>query len=258
MKKIPSLIVTIILAAAVLGSPVLAATTVSLVPARVNAIPGQNFNVIVIANPQGLNNYVAKIDLAYPADLLEVRSFRFGNGWLPLNQPGYDLIDNSRGLMIKTAGFPGGVSTPLIFGTITFRAKKTGGGSIGLGNGSLLLDRNGQNVLVNLPTAVVAIRTPSIVPPRPAAEPAPGIDTPTTPEELKPAGVPLTEIVPLDQPVDSEPSSRPPTIPPSSLLTAVGGILTLGTDNLGLGLLVGLIILAAVVYLISLARKKQP
>lgn len=135
------------LIALVLTTPVLAATTVSLSPAVVNVIEGQNFNLTVKIDPQGLKNYTAKIELTYPADLLRVNSFTFGSSWMPVSQPGYDSIDNTSGVLIKTAGYPGGVTSQATFGIVSFSAKKAGNGIIKMGNDSLALNATNQNLL---------------------------------------------------------------------------------------------------------------
>ncbi|MFA5158743.1 MAG: cohesin domain-containing protein [Patescibacteria group bacterium] len=135
------------LAALLLTMPVFAATTVSLSPTNINATEGQNFNLTVKIDPQGLKNYTAKIELTYPTDLLRVNSFTFGTSWMPISQPGYDSIDNINGILVKTAGYPGGIASQATFGTISFSAKKTGTGIIKFGSNSLALDATNQNLL---------------------------------------------------------------------------------------------------------------
>lgn len=124
-----------------------AATTLSVTPVNISAIQGEEFMLEVRINPQGIKNYTAKIELEYPADLLEVKSFTFENTWMSVNQPGYDLIDNTNGILIKTAGYPGGVSSSEIFGTVLFSTKKAGEGIIKIMDDSLILDAENQNVL---------------------------------------------------------------------------------------------------------------
>jgi len=239
----------VMLGAAVLATPVLAATTVSFSPVNISVSQGKTFNVTVAVNPQGVNNYTAKIQLNYPANLLEVKSFSFGNSWMPLTQSGYDLIDNTNGVLIKTAGYPGGLSSSVAFGTVSFLAKKAGSGIIKTDSGSLALDANNQNVLSGTPSVSVAITAPVSVPAAPKAPTAPApspTETPATPEQ------PITE-QPIEQPV-----AQPEPAPQTSLLAAIGNVLTLGTGNVWLGILVGLIILAIVVYVVyALIQRKQ-
>lgn len=239
MKKILLTIELTVLGAMVLAVSAMAATTVSLSPVSVKAVSGKSFNVVVAVNPQGVNNYTEKIELTYPADILEVRSFSFGNNWMALSQTGYDLVDNTNGKLIKTAGYPGGISSSVTFGTISFYAKKAGSGTIKLGNSSLALDANNQNVLSGAPSISVAVTAPAVVPVTPKT---PTVETPVAPEQ------PTTE-QPIEQPITQAPQP--------SLVAAIGGILTLGTGSVWLGILVGLIILAIVVYAVYLLIQRK-
>jgi len=241
-KNMRKLLFTISLAALgviVLAMPALAATTVSLSPVSVKAVSGKSFNVVIAVNPQGVSNYTEKIELDYPADLLQVKSFSLGSNWMALSQTGYDLIDNTNGKLIKTAGYPGGISSSATFGTISFYAKKAGSGTIKLGSGSLALDANNQNVLSGAPSISVAITAPASVP---AAPSAPAAGTPAAPEQ------------PAEQPIE-QPIAQAPQ---PTLLAALGVVLTLGTGSMWVGILVGLIILAALIYAIyALIQRKR-
>src|SRR3989338_8164214 len=133
-----------------MAAPALAATSVSFAPVNVSVRQGQPFNLTIWVNPQGVKNYTAKTELRYPADLLEVKSFTFAPSWMPVIQSGYDLTDNTNGVLIKTAGYPGGISSAVTFGTVSFLAKKNGNGTITLNSGnSLALDANSQNVIAD-------------------------------------------------------------------------------------------------------------
>jgi len=147
MKKTIFTVLITGLVALALTAPVLAATTVSLSPTSISATEGRNFVLTVKIDPQGLKNYTAKMELTYPADLLRVNSFTFGTSWMPVSQPGYDSIDNINGILVKTAGYPGGIASQATFGTISFFARKTGTGIIKLGSNSLALDATNQNLL---------------------------------------------------------------------------------------------------------------
>ena len=239
MRKLLFTISLAALGVIVLAMPALAATTVSLSPVNISVTSGKNFNVVIAVNPQGASNYTEKIELDYPADLLQVKSFSLGSNWMALSQTGYDLIDNTNGKLIKTAGYPGGISSSATFGTVSFYAKKAGSGTIKLGNGSLALDANNQNVLSGTPSVSVAITAPVSVPAAPS-EPAAG--TPAAPEQ------------PAEQPIE-QPIAQAPQ---PTLLAALGVVLTLGTGSMWVGILVGLIILAALIYAIyALIQRKR-
>lgn len=250
VKKTLLIIALTGLGIAVLAMPAMAITTVSFSPASVNVVSGKSFNLTIAVNPQGINNYTEKIELSFPADLLKVNSFSFGNSWMALSQTGYDLIDNANGILIKTAGYPGGISSSATFGTVTFYAKKAGSGTIKLGSGSLALDANNQNVLSGTPSVSVAITAPVSVP-----VPSTSSGQATPPTETAPAQPTTTQ--PAEQPIEQPVAQAPQP----SLLAAIGGILTLGTDNVWVGILVGLIILAIIVYVVYLIiqrKRKNP
>jgi len=126
---------------------------------------GETFIVALSVNPDSSTVYTAKSELKYPANLLELKSFTFNNSWLALNQPGYDLIDNNSGILIKTGGYSGGVSDPVLFGTASFYVKETGSATIELSEGSLVLDSNNKNILTAFPSAIFTlIEKPAPIP----------------------------------------------------------------------------------------------
>jgi len=246
MKKILLTISLTVVGAMVLAAPALAATTFSFSPASINVVSGKSFNVAIVVNPQGVNNYTEKIELNYPADILEVKSFSFGSNWMALSQTGYDLIDNTNGTLIKTAGYPAGLSSSATFGTVSFYAKKAGSGTIKVGSGALALDANNQNVLSGTPEVAFTVAPAPVVPKQPVV-PTPGV-TPAAPV----APVASTSQPTVEQPVAEAAQAQ------TSLLAAIGGILTLGTGSLWIGILVGIIILAIIVYVIyALIQRKR-
>jgi hypothetical protein len=157
MKKINKKIVQakIILAIGVFmfALPVMAATTASLSPTSVNVVAGKSFNVTVAIDPQGIANYAEKLEVDFPASNLQVTSFTLGNNWMALTASGYDSVDNTNGVLLKSAGYPGGFSGPTTFGTITFTALKSGSGNITIGNSSLAFQISSQNAITGNQTA---------------------------------------------------------------------------------------------------------
>ncbi|MDD5696823.1 MAG: cohesin domain-containing protein [Candidatus Pacebacteria bacterium] len=151
-------LLTIALMIMILAAPAFAATSISLSPETINVQEGQSFDVMVaVSSQENASDHTIKVELDYPADKLEVTSFNFVNNWTPLTQSGYDLIDNTNGVLIKTAKYPAGVSSTAVFGIVSFSAKKEGSGTIKMGNGSLVLDGNGQNVLSGAPAITFTI-----------------------------------------------------------------------------------------------------
>ena len=123
------------------------AATVHLSGAPSSVSRGNVFEVNVLVDPQGASVYTAKIGLNFPSDILSVRGFSFAGNALPLAQSGYDVTDNVGGLLIKTAGFPGGVNSEKLFGVVTFYAKSSGTATITVNAGSsLILDKTNGNV----------------------------------------------------------------------------------------------------------------
>ena len=178
MKKTKLITILTVLGGIVLASSVFAAATISFSPVSVDVVQGENFDLVVAINPQGVESYTTKVELEYPSDLLEVKSFNFGSNWMALSASGYDLIDNTNGILIKTAGYPGGLSSAVTFGTVSFSAKKSGSGVIGLGNNSMVLDATNQDILSGATVqSVIGISALAPTSPTPTAQ-APLVETP--------------------------------------------------------------------------------
>jgi len=172
----------------VLATPAFAVTTVSFTPLNINIEQGKRFTLIVKIDPQSVKNYTAKIQIQYLVELLEVKLFTFNDGWMALSQPGYDLVDNTNGSLIKTGGYPGGFSNPLTFGTISFLAKKSGYGVIKIGNDSIVLDGNSRNLYKDSGTqSYVRITTTT---PKPIVQPV----VPLTIEPIIASTTPIAEL----------------------------------------------------------------
>ncbi len=118
---------------------------------------GQTFTMPVVIDPFGQKNYTVRFTLGFPPDILEVTSFTFAPNWIAVPQPGYDLIDNTSGEMRKTAGFPRGFSSQMLFGTVTFRAKNSGKNKISVGPRSFVLNAASKNTLESRPQVAVTI-----------------------------------------------------------------------------------------------------
>jgi hypothetical protein len=155
----------------------LAATTALITPTSVKVVAGQQFNVVVSVNPNGTSDYAEQLQIDYPANLLQVTAFNIGSSWMSLSQPGYDSIDNTNGVLIKTAGYTGGITSLTPFGTITFTAKNSGSAPISIGSGSKAFEKTSQSAITGTgaeATIVAAVVAPKIVP---AANTAPKATT---------------------------------------------------------------------------------
>ena len=145
-----------LLAYCALGASAYALATATISPGRVVATTGATFDAVIVLNPDtagttATSSYSARIGLNYRPDLLEVTNFTYASGVVGLSQPGYDVLDNTRGTLVKTAGFPGGITKPTRFGTVTFRTKIAGTGLIAIDGGSLILDANNNNIFARNP-----------------------------------------------------------------------------------------------------------
>ena len=115
---------------------------------QLNYKEGQIFSVPVYVIPDnGEKIFTAKASVVFDPQFLEITSFSFKEGVLPLVQEGYDKIDNNNGVLVKTAGYSGGISSQNLLGTITFRSKKYGTTNVLIGNESLILNSSNSNVL---------------------------------------------------------------------------------------------------------------
>jgi len=255
MKKNILTITLATLSALAFCDAALATTTVSLSPSNVNVNPGQSFNISISVNPQGVNNFVEKIELKYPADILQVNSFTLNNQWMALAQPGYDLVDNTNGVLLKSAGYPNGLSSVTSFGTVSFSAKKAGSGIVSIGGNSLSFEVNSQNAITGLPTSVTIAN--------PTPDNSKSVNNtniiPAAPETVKkPTAAPSIED--KDQANDTtssvEESVVEQGISNTSLMGAIGGIMTLGTGSIAVGVLVIVLIFMIGFYVICPLVKK--
>lgn len=153
MNKIITSIITLA-GITLFAFPAVAATNVTLTPATASVSAGQTFTVSIAVNPNGNTNYAEKVELTYPANMLEVRGFTFAPSWTALNQPGYDVTDNVNGVFVKTAGYSSGLTSATAFGTVTFYAKTAGTASVSVGSNSLAFEANKQSTLVGSPATV--------------------------------------------------------------------------------------------------------
>ncbi len=242
--------------AMVLAAPAFAATTASFSPANIQATAGNNFAVTITVNPQGASDYAEKLEVRYPADTLEVKSFTLANVWMALTQPGYDSIDNTAGVLVKSAGYPGGFSSLVPFGTVSFYAKKAGIGTITIGDHSLAFEANSQSALHGAPASFSIVVVPVTASKNPAPKENPPVRqnaAPKNPVVTPPKQQGSITPAPASQSVPAgQPQSR-------SLLAAVGALLTMGSGNALVGILVLLIILALIAYGIyfSMQRKRK-
>ncbi|OGD25787.1 hypothetical protein A2819_00695 [Candidatus Azambacteria bacterium RIFCSPHIGHO2_01_FULL_40_24] len=241
-----------------------AMTTISLSPSIVDVKEGQTFNFIISINSQTVKSYMVKSEIKFPSDILEVQSFSFGSNWVQLSQPGYDLIDNTNGVLIKTAGYPGGLMSQADFGTIVFKAKKNGAGTVQVTGNSIALNAENLNVIIGLPvTASVTITQAQVVPPtsvpqtQTQTQQGVAINLTTQNPAIIPTNEQSTNVTPEQQLTEQQPVEQTEALANTSLLAAIGGVLTLGIGSVWLDIITGLIIIAIIIYAIYLLRKRK-
>ncbi|MDO8751994.1 MAG: hypothetical protein Q7J22_00350 [Candidatus Wolfebacteria bacterium] len=254
MKKLftISFLLIILLLISTAGAQTLSSLSIS--PTAINATKGQAFTILVNLTPAG-KNYTTKVGLDYPANLVRLNSFTFANGWMPLAQPGYDLIDNTSGKMLKTGGFPGGVATLQLFGTASFTALQSGSGSVKANVDSFSLDSENKNTLsAALPSVSLKVSAPATAPtPTPTPTEEPEATTPEITEEQpaeEPATTTTAELIPIPVGTTPGPEAR------ASLLSSLGNVLSIGTSNIWIGIFISLVFLALIAQLIYKATRK--
>lgn len=133
-----------------IGAPLTAdAALINLSPQTKNVVAGNTFKITIAVDPFGESIFTVKAALSYPADLLRVTSFNFRDEWIPLNQPGFNEINNEKGIIIKTGGYPGGVISQTVLGVITFTGLKEGSATVSLSDDSIILNNDNKNILTN-------------------------------------------------------------------------------------------------------------
>ncbi len=106
---------------------------------------GDIIEIVVYASSLSENSYTFKSSINFSSDLLSVSDWQWADNWMPLDVEEYDLIDNDSGKIIKTAGYPTGLSDKEEFGVVTFVAKESGQAVISLGYDSFILNADGND-----------------------------------------------------------------------------------------------------------------
>ncbi len=206
---------------------------------------GDTFEADIVISPTE-SIYTAGIYLEYPANLLNVKSFSFASTWMPLSVSEYDSVDNTNGLLVKTAGYLGGVDSPLTLGTATFRVLDCGQATIEFSSDTFALNINNTNVADSLGSSRLTLTAvPSeIVPEEEVVVPEEEI----TPEEEE-IVVPEEEIAPEEEVVPEEKIVSED----KEKLAAMGAL----SFNVKLTLIIiGIIIVGGIIFWLIRRRKK--
>lgn len=108
---------------------------------------GDTVHISVYINTPESSTLVAQSDLSFSEKMLWAQSFTIAPGWLPVVGDEYQILDNGRGALRRTAGFEGSVSGRVLFGTILGIARGDGVGTLTVNNQSFILDDNNKNIL---------------------------------------------------------------------------------------------------------------
>src|SRR3989338_1701750 len=161
------------------------AAVIGLSSATSVASKGATFSVTVSADSSGEKAYTVRANLSFDPTLLEFVSWSFAPKWLVLSQTGYDTEDNVKGILVKTAGYPGGITSSTVLGTAVFRTKLAGTATVAAGADSLILDKTNKNLLLGGQGSVrVTISSP-------AAPTTPAPSTVTKPATVAPSAAPV-------------------------------------------------------------------
>jgi LPXTG-motif cell wall-anchored protein len=130
----------------VLPYSVFASTGVSITAQDATVAVGDTVAVTVELTPSGDTVYTTQLELLFPAEVLEVTDVELGEGWLELRKDGFDEVDNTAGVLMKTAGYPNGFTDETLFATVSFKARTAGDAVITVGDATTILDGKNANV----------------------------------------------------------------------------------------------------------------
>ena len=202
------------------------ASAITLAPTSVATTEGKTFSVTVGVNPTSGKAYTVRANLSFDPSALTLTNFSFASKWMPLSQSGYDTEDNTSGVLVKTGGYPGGITSATVLGTATFRAKKTGTATIAGTADSLILDANNQNAVAGSQGSVAVTIVAAVVAPAPKQTVTEPVVTPSEPA------------------VTAAPAENVIVPQTAAVLSSLDGFLTFGTGSPAVASLVTIVILA--------------
>jgi len=221
------------------------------VPSGTSYELGDTFTASISVSPSE-KVYTIGAQLSYPANLLKVESFNFASTWMPMLMEGYDSIDNTNGLLIKTAGYAGGIDSVKTLGTVTFKALNSGQATIQLTSDTFALNAVNANVTGNLGSAQISIEASEVVPEEettPEVEVIP--EEETTPEEV----IPEEETTPEEETPEEVIPEEEVTLEEEDI-TSVSGLAAIIDMPFNLKALL-IIVVAAIIGLIVLRLVKK-
>jgi hypothetical protein len=131
----------------IVGAAMLATAYVFAAPLSTNILVtelepsiGQDVTLTLRINPDAVNPvYTVSARLSYDTDRLKFKSVSFGDdSAVSLSKVPYYLTDTTEGIIVRTAGFPNGISSSANFVRYTFTAVKSGQATISVLGGQAL------------------------------------------------------------------------------------------------------------------------
>ena len=110
MKKLLTLVISFAFALPFVAS----AASFVVTPSSGSYTAGNTITLNIAVNPSGNTIYTAMLDARFSPNTFEIVLFSLNDSMLPLKQSGYDALDNSNGVLTKTGGYTGGVSSVTI------------------------------------------------------------------------------------------------------------------------------------------------
>lgn len=130
-----------------LFTSVSAATFELAVPSEETRVGDEVRIPVYIDAPEGETAVITSAEILFPETMIWVKSLELAPGWLPVVGEEYQSLDNGAGVVLKTAGFEGGVSGRALFGTVLGIATGVGDASLSAGDRSYLLDKDNRDIL---------------------------------------------------------------------------------------------------------------
>ncbi len=134
-----------------------------LSPASSKSSVGKTVTLNLDVDPAGDTIYTVKADIRFPADMLKVDTWTFNRDWTALRQPEYDNLDNKAGILIRSAGFTGGVIEKKRFGSLSFNIKAEGTALITINGKSFALNADNTDKFTDGNTATIVIGKADVV-----------------------------------------------------------------------------------------------
>jgi len=122
----------------------LALASLLLIPQSITAAPQQTFTISIEAFAASSTGTI-EAHIAFDPKLLAAERVSLAPGWIEVNEPGYKSLDTKNGVVVETAGYPGGFTGTTTFASITFLAKAAGNATIAPAGDTLMLNAKNEN-----------------------------------------------------------------------------------------------------------------